>query len=260
MAVDCGALPPNLMESELFGYKRGAFTGANRDHKGLFAQADGGTLFLDEITNLSNGMQVKLLRVLQEGEIRPLGSDRLHKVDVRIISAASSDLEAKVQSGEFRADLYYRINIVPVRLPALRERAGDIPLLASHFLQRFAEIHHKKVSQIDAAAMRILEAYSWPGNIRELENVIERAVILADRNDKMLRRTHLPFELSFKDSRFPVKEIPTSGDLKTLIENYECQILAKVLKSNNGNKSAAARSLNISERVMRYKIKRFNVR
>ncbi|MGH7451344.1 MAG: sigma 54-interacting transcriptional regulator, partial [bacterium] len=192
VAVDCGALPPNLLESELFGYVRGAFTGANRDRRGLFEEAHGGTLFLDEIANTSLETQAKLLRALQEGEIRPLGSNQTRKVDARIITAASVDLQKKISAGEFRSDLYYRLNVVPVHLPALRDRVEDIPILATHFLERFAERHGKKLRHLAASTIQILERYPWPGNVRELENVMERAVILAGNNDTSLLPEHLP--------------------------------------------------------------------
>lgn len=259
VAVDCGALPPNLLESELFGYARGAFTGANRERKGLFEEANGGTLFLDEIVNMNIDTQSKLLRALQEGEIRPLGSNTPQKVDVRIIAAASGNIKEKVASGEFRNDLYYRLNVVPIHLPPLREREGDIALLAAHFLKKFSEKHHKKLFTISHDAIQIMEQYPWHGNVRELENVIERSVILADVDDVSLSPEHLPYELSIADDQQSHFELPLSGDYPALIANYEREILLRVLRHHKWNQSAAARALNISERVIRYKMKQLKL-
>lgn len=260
VAVDCGALPANLLESELFGYVKGAFTGAQRDRKGLLQEANGGTLFLDEITNMNLETQTKLLRVLQEGEIRPLGSNEAHKVDVRIITAASEDLKQKVSEGIFRSDLFYRLNVVPIYLPPLRERTEDIAVLATHFLGRFAKQHDKNLRTIAASSIKILEAYPWPGNVRELENVIERAVILADPKDTTLLPEHLPYEISFPEARHEAFEVPLVGKLPKLLADYEKEILLKVLRHHNWNKTAAARALNISERVVRYKMKRLKIK
>ncbi len=256
IAVDCGALPPNLLESELFGHVKGSFTGADRDRRGLFEEANGGTLFLDEIANTTLETQSKLLRVLQEGEVRPIGSNQSRKVDVRIITAASIDLDQKIKRGEFRADLFYRLNVVSIRLPALRERVEDIPILAAHFLKRFAEKHGKPLQHIAAETIKIFENYSWPGNVRELENAIERAVILARPNDTILKPEHLPFELSFIDLRQKPSELPLTGDLEALLANYEREILKNVLNKHNWNQTAAAKELKISERTMRYKMQR----
>jgi len=259
VAIDCGALPGNLLESELFGYVRGAFTGANRDRRGLFEEANNGTIFLDEIANMSLETQAKLLRVLQEGEIRPLGSNEMRKVDARVIAAASHDLSQKISAGEFRSDLFYRLNVVPIRLPSLRERVEDIPVLALHFLGRFVEKYSRQLGNIDPRAIEILERYQWPGNVRELENVIERAVILAAEKDTTLLAGHLPFELSSSEVQSGASEIPLSGDLTKIIEDYEREILFKVLQNNDWNQTQAANALNISERVIRYKIKRLNL-
>ncbi|MCI0698146.1 sigma 54-interacting transcriptional regulator [candidate division KSB1 bacterium] len=260
VAVDCGALPANLLESELFGYVRGAFTGANRDRRGLFEEANTGTLFLDEIANMSLETQAKLLRALQEGEIRPLGSNQARKVDARIVTAASVDLQKKISAGEFRSDLYYRLNVVPIHLPALRDRVEDIPMLATHFLQRFAERHGKKLRHLAASAIQILERYPWPGNVRELENVMERAVILAGNNDAALLPEHLPYELAFPEAQREAFAVPLSGNLPKLLADYEREILLKVLRHHHWNQTEAARALKISERVMRYKMKRLKLR
>ncbi len=259
IAVDCGALPTNLLESELFGYKRGAFTGANADRRGLFEAANGGTLFLDEIANTSLETQAKLLRVLQENEIRPLGSNQSLKIDVRIIVASSRNLKDQMEAGEFREDLYYRLNVVPIPLPPLRERNEDIPLLASYFVKSLAAKHNKKVTGIHADAIKIMEKYRWPGNVRELENVMERAVIMSGLNDNLLLPTHFPDELSRSGNSPRMPDIPNSGDLTGILEAYEKRILLKVLESNKWNKTAAARALNISERVMRYKIQQLGI-
>lgn len=256
VAVDCGALPPSLLESELFGHVRGAFTGADRDRRGLFEEASGGTLFLDEIANTSLETQSKLLRVLQEGEIRPLGSNQSRKVDVRIITAASIDLNQKMTKGEFRSDLFFRLNVVSIKLPSLRERVEDIPTLAVNFLKRFAEKHSKPLRHLATDTIKILERYSWPGNIRELENVIERAVILAKPNESTLKPEYLPFELAFGDSQLKPHDLPLTGNLDALLANYEREILRHMLNKHDWNQTAAAKELKISERVLRYKIKR----
>lgn len=259
VAVDCGALPPTLLESELFGHVRGAFTGADRDRRGLFEEASGGTLFLDEIANTTLETQSKLLRVLQEGEIRPIGSNQSRKVDVRIITAASIDLNQKMAKGEFRSDLFFRLNVVSIKLPSLRERVEDISTLAANFLKRFAEKHNKPLRHLAADAIKILERYAWPGNVRELENVIERAVILAKPNESTLKPEYLPFELSFGESQLQPHDLPLTGNLDALLANYEREILRHVLNKHNWNQTTAAKELKISERVLRYKIKRLSL-
>ena len=178
ITVNCGAFPETLLESELFGYLKGAFTGANENRQGLFQAANGGTLFLDEIGNMSPTMQVKLYRVLQEGKIRPLGSTEETDIDVRVIAATNRDLEKAIAAGEFREDLYYRLSVIPIQLPSLRERRDDIPLLARTFFERFCKIMEKTLEGIEPAAMAQMEAYDWPGNVRELENTMERSVAL----------------------------------------------------------------------------------
>src|SRR3974390_1302368 len=178
ITINCGAFPETLLESELFGYMKGAFTGANENRRGLFQAAHGGTLFMDEIGNMNLAMQVKLYRVLQEGKVRPLGSTDEIDVDVRVIAATNKDLEKAIAAGEFREDLYYRLSVIPLHVPSLRDRRDDIPLLARHFLEKFRKSMEKNIEAISADAMRKLESYDWPGNVRELENTIERAVAL----------------------------------------------------------------------------------
>src|ERR1019366_9122821 len=194
ITVNCGAFPETLLESELFGYMKGAFTGANENRQGLFKAANGGTLFLDEIGNMSLPMQVKLFRVLQEGKVRPLGSNEETEIDVRVIAATNKDLDKAIAAGEFREDLYYRLSVIPIQLPPLRERREDIPLLARSFLERFRKSMDKPVGGITPEAMSLLEAYDWPGNVRELENTIERSVALETGN--MISATVLPEKLS----------------------------------------------------------------
>jgi len=259
VAVDCGALPPTLLESELFGHVRGSFTGADRDRRGLFEEAGGGTLFLDEIANTTLETQSKLLRVLQEGEIRPIGANQTRKVDVRIITAASIDLNQRIAKGEFRSDLFFRLNVVSIRLPALRERVEDIPTLAASFLKRFAEKHGKQLRHLAPDAIKILERYSWPGNVRELENVIERAVILAKPNEPTLKPEYIPFELSHGEILPQSHDLILTGNLDSLLANYEREILRHVLNKHDWNQTTAAKELKISERVMRYKIKRLSL-
>src|SRR6202048_4524160 len=182
ITINCGAFPETLLESELFGYMKGAFTGANENREGLFNAANGGTLFLDEIGNMSLPMQVKLFRVLQEGKVRPLGSNEETEIDVRVIAATNKDLDKAIAAGEFREDLYYRLSVIPIQLPPLRERRDDIPLLARAFLERFRKTMEKDVHGISPEAMHLLEAYDWPGNVRELENTMERSVALETGN------------------------------------------------------------------------------
>ncbi len=261
VAIDCGALPANLLEGELFGYLKGAFTGAHRDKKGLFEVANGGTLFLDEIANMPNEVQSKFLRAIQEGEIRPLGSTQTKKVDVRIISAGSENLQEKMKTGEFRQDLFYRLNVVSVKLPPLRERRGDVPILADHFLEKLAERHGKRIKGFKPEAMAHLEAYDWPGNVRELENIVERMVILAEDHLEYLPVELLPVEIRPHATIAGVPQTPTdsSGDIKSRKSAYERTMLLESLARNGWNQSAAARELGISERSVRYKMRKLGI-
>ncbi len=261
VAVDCGALPANLLEGELFGYVKGAFTGAHKDKKGLFEAADGGTLFLDEIVNMPLEVQSKFLRALQEGEIRPLGSTQVKKVDVRIISAASNNLREHLEKGAFRQDLYYRLNVVAITLPPLRERQGDIPILANHFLKKMAARHGKQIKGFKPETMARLEAYSWPGNIRELENIMERLVILADEQTDYIPVELLPAEFRpGATPAFPFAEDPAEQTIRNRKDNYEKAMLEEALSRNRWNQSAAARELGISERTVRYKMQKFGIK
>ncbi len=259
IAVDCGALPENLLESELFGHVKGAFTGAVADKQGLFEQADGGTLFLDEIANTSLAFQAKLLRSIQEGEIKPVGASQLRKVDVRIIAATGQPLQEKVAAGEFREDLYYRLNVIRVTLPALRRRQEDLPLLAKHFLTRFAEKAGKDCCSFSPAAMRILEAHRWPGNIRELENVVERAVALARPEEKEITPELLPEHLTVGEGAIAVAVRQGGGMLPAAIEILERQMISEALQAHNSNRTETAEALGITRQTLISKIKKYGL-
>jgi len=253
--VDCAALPENLLESELFGYERGAFTGASTTKKGLIETAHEGTLFLDEIGEMSLTLQAKLLRTLQERVVRRLGSNRFIPVDIRIISATNRDLKRAVQEGSFRDDLYYRLNVIHINIPPLRERREDTPLLALHFLKRFASLHRKETNSISAEAMSALEDYSWPGNVRELQNVIERAVIMSDK--KVIELKDLPEELHSNKS-IPI--LPENLSYKEAKEAwltaFEKNYLQSLLESSSANISKAAERAGINRKTIHRLIKR----
>jgi len=253
VAIDCGALAEILLESELFGHVKGAFTGAISAKDGLFEQAHGGTCFLDEIGDVSLNTQGKLLRVLEEHEIRPVGGTESRKVDVRVIAATNKDLEAFVRAGKFREDLYYRLNVVSLVLPPLRERQEDIPLLATYFLRRYAEENNKKISHISQEAMVFLEAYDWPGNVRELENVIERAMALTP--NPVLLPEDLPPKLQ---ERFEGVEGELAGNLLSLRE-FERRHIQRVLRETKGNKKLAAELLGINRRTLYRMAKRYGI-
>jgi len=258
VAVNCGGIPENLLESEFFGYVRGAFTGADRDKKGLFAEADGGTLFLDEIGELQLSMQVKLLRVLQEQEIRRVGATKGTKVDVRIIAATAKNLSDEVEAGFFREDLFYRLNVINVHLPPLRERTGDIPLLCDYFLEKFAtRLHTEKMQGIAPAAMKLLLSYPWPGNVRELENAIERALVLADKN--IILPENLPETLGSKTSDRRLDDFLGTLSIKEGRKILEHRLISRALISTGGNKSKAAELLEISYPSLLSKIKKYGV-
>ncbi|MCK6390145.1 MAG: sigma-54 dependent transcriptional regulator [Azonexus sp.] len=258
---NCGALPDTLLESELFGYKRGAFTGAVEDRVGLFQQADGGTLFLDEIGETSPAFQVKLLRVLQEGEFRPLGSNRSVTVDVRVIAATNRDLEADVRNGRFREDLYYRLATIALHVPPLRERTGDLPLLARALLEQSARALGKTVRGFAPETLAGLAAYHWPGNVRELQNEILRMVALADGPElgadllspRALRRA--PVDVASAENWAD----RLSGNLKERMEQLELQVLQAAMQRHKGNKSRAARELGLSRVGLRAKLNRHGI-
>jgi DNA-binding NtrC family response regulator len=249
VAVDCGSLVPTLMESELFGYEKGAFTGAMKSKAGLFQAANGGTIFLDEIGELPLEMQAKLLRVLQEKEVRPVGSNEKVAVDVRVIAATNRDLEAAYRGGTFRKDLYFRLNVVTVHLPALRERRSDIPMLVHHFLDRYAPGTNL---QVTPAAMKSLLNYDWPGNVRELENAIERAVALG--SGPIVHVGDLPSSLHYPSS----ERVPEKEELLPL-EELERRAILRTLRETGGDKLAAARMLGIGKTTLYRKLKQYNM-
>ncbi|MGI9472429.1 MAG: sigma-54-dependent transcriptional regulator [Rubripirellula sp.] len=267
--VACGALPDTLLESELFGHVAGAYTGANHDKAGKFQLADGGTLFLDEIATATPAMQVKLLRVLQEFQFEPLGGTETHSVDTRVILATNEDLTKAVEDGAFRQDLFYRINVVNIVLPSLRERVGDIPLLVDHFLREAAETCGRQIDGFDTAAMEMLQSYAWPGNVRQLENVIERAVLLS--RDEKLTVEDLPPELSGRGAA-PFSSIATHTEsepiglnevhgktLREALEAPERQIILQALRLNSWNRAATADSLDINRTTLYKKMKRLGL-
>ncbi|HEY4052905.1 MAG TPA: sigma-54 dependent transcriptional regulator [Terriglobales bacterium] len=252
VAVDCGSLVPTLIESELFGYEKGAFTGAMRSKPGLFQSANGGTIFLDEIGELPLEMQAKLLRVLQEKEVRPVGSNQRIKVDVRVIAATNRDLETEYRAGRFRKDLYFRLDVVTIRLPSLRERRSDIPMLAHWFLDRHAK---GSGTQVSGAAMKSLLQYDWPGNVRELENCIERATALGD--GKLIDVSDLPPSIS---SYAPGTEVSPPGTLSSNdLEDIERATIQRVFEQVNGDKVMAGKMLGISRATLYRKLKRYNI-
>lgn len=253
--VACGALPENLLESELFGHIAGAFTGATTDKTGKFMQADGGTIFLDEIGTASAAMQVKLLRVLQELEFEQVGGDKTFKVDVRVILATNEDLEEAVTAGRFRQDLYYRVNVINVELPALRQRRSDISLLAQSFLQDLREDTNRPITGFSEDALAALENYDWPGNIRELQNVVERAVLLGKGD--MISASDLPRDVTGGQSL----SLPRVGSmtLKEALEEPERQIILDVLESNNWNRNATADSLGVNRTTLYKKMKKLGL-
>jgi two-component system response regulator AtoC len=255
VAVNCGAIPEALMESELFGHTRGAFTGADRAKRGLYVEADGGTLFLDEIGELPVSLQVVLLRVLQEEEVRPVGSEKSRSVDVRVIAATSRDLESEVRAGRFREDLFYRLNVVQLKVPPLRERREDIPLLVDHFVSHFRQVLGKPIQRVSDPVLNRLVQHHWPGNVRELENVIERAMILADGD--RLTLADLPEAVNHQQPTNP--GIPDDLDLRRARRDFEAGWIRKALEAAAGNRTRAARMLRISHRALLYKLKEYGL-
>ena len=263
VAVNCGGIPENLLESELFGHVRGAFTDAVRSKKGLFEEAQGGTLFLDEIGELPPSLQVKLLRVLQEHEIRPVGDTRTIKVDVRIVAATARDLGELVRKGRFREDLYYRINVLTIVIPPLRERREDIRLLIDHFIKKYNEvIKPKKVKGVSPEAMQVLMNYKWPGNVRELENVIERALVLTEHDTIQLE--DLP--LNLHSIEMPCNQeseaefVPETLSVKKNAKKMESRLISIALAKTKGNKTQAAQLLEISVPALLYKMKEYGLK
>ncbi|MBL7687952.1 MAG: sigma-54-dependent Fis family transcriptional regulator [Bdellovibrionaceae bacterium] len=262
VSVNCGAIPENLVESELFGHKKGSFTGASSDKEGLFEVADGGTLFLDEIGELPLNSQVRILRAIQERTIRRVGGTDDIKVEVRIIAATNRDLEHMVQQGTFRQDLYYRLNVINIRTPGLRERRDDIPLLAVHFLNKYNERFGKSIQNISKEAMDLLKKYDFPGNVRELENIIERTVAL--ESGATVLPESLPQFVNTPTGRKMVSsdgiEITDDGiDLQKVLDQLEKELLVKAIHQANGVKKRAAKLLSITFRSMRYRVEKFNL-
>ncbi|MBW2463696.1 MAG: sigma-54-dependent Fis family transcriptional regulator, partial [Deltaproteobacteria bacterium] len=258
VAVNCGAIPGALLESELFGHRRGAFTDATSDKRGLFEEAHGGTFFLDEIGELPLSLQVKLLRVLQEGTIRRLGENEDREIDVRVVAATVRDLEAEVGAGRFREDLFYRLNVLLLEVPPLRERGDDVPLLVDHFVARCNERLGTDIRGVDPSAKKALLRYAFPGNVRELENMIERAVVLAESD--VITAVDLPDRVVAAAD--PIRAMLDSGELsiKKTARFMEQTLITKALEQTGGNRTAAAKLLEISHRALLYKIKNYNLK
>jgi two-component system response regulator PilR (NtrC family) len=261
VAVNCGAIPETLLESELFGHVKGSFTGASTDKQGLFEAANSGTLLLDEVADLPVAMQVKLLRVLQERKVKPVGGVTEREVDVRIVAATNRDLEAEVEKATFRQDLYYRLNVIQVRLPPLRERREDLPLLVDHFVRKFSAEHGRPVTSATPEVMSALMAYHFPGNVRELENMIERAVTLATSDQLALDAfPSLAGLQGVAPGLNTLDHLPDDGlDLERHLEDYERTILIKALEKTGGNRTEAARLLRVSFRSMRYRLSKLGI-
>jgi two-component system response regulator AtoC len=257
LAINCSAIPETLLESELFGYKKGAFTGAISNHKGLFEEAHEGSIFLDEIGEISPALQVKLLRVLQEGEIRRLGEQHPVYVDVRIIAATAKDLSREVHRGAFREDLFYRLNVLPVPIPPLRERADDIPRLIDHFIQKYNASSNLHITGITPAALKTLINYRWPGNVRELENAIERSMVMTD--GFKIDEQDLPEAVCRKKTDSLEDTSETEYSIKKMEKMMEEKLIRKALERTRGNKSRAARILEISYPALLSKINEYRI-
>ncbi len=251
--VSCGALPDSLIESELFGYERGAFTGAEQRKKGRFEMAEGGTLFLDEIGDINLNTQVKLLRVLQEREFERLGSTDTVKVNVRLLTATNKDMERAIAAGTFREDLYYRLNVFAIFVPPLRERKADLLLLVDHFLEKFSREHRKSIKRISTPAIDMLMSYHWPGNVRELENTLERAVLTSD--GQVIHGHHLPPSLQTAEASGTINRV----SLSDAVAGFEKDLIQDALKSSRGNRAKAARLLDTTERVLNYKVRKYGI-
>lgn len=257
LAINCGAIPDSLLESELFGHKKGSFTGAIQDRKGFFEEADGGTLFLDEIGDIPINLQVKLIRALQEGEVRRVGEERAVSVDVRVIAATAKDLLAEVERGAFREDLYYRLNVLPIHLPPLRERLEDIPLLVEHFIAKYNKSHGLACRGSTPAVMRLLLAYPWPGNIRELENMVERAMILSEKD--RIDAEAIPESVAQFQKQGGKRFTDDIFSIKVMSRIIEEQFIRKALKRTHGNKSQAAKLLELSYPALLSKIAEYGI-
>ena len=257
IAVNCGAIPAELLESEMFGHERGAFTNAVGSRAGLFQLAHRGTIFLDEIGEMSPALQVKLLRVLQEQEVRPVGADRAVRIDVRVIAATNKDLAAEVPAGRFREDLFYRLNVVPVSMPPLRERRSDIPVLVEHFLAQLTRRHGRGPMHLTEDAMVHLWEYGWPGNVRQLENVVERLVILAEGDE--IDSALLPASMRNFISHHSIPDVHVSDegvDLARVVDEFESGLIHKAILRTHGNKQAAARLLGLNRTTLVAKLRR----
>lgn len=257
--VACGALPDSLLESELFGHVQGAFTGATHDKEGKFLQANGGTIFLDEIGTASPSLQVKLLRVLQDREFESVGGSKTHKVDVRLVLATNENLEARVQSGEFRQDLYYRINVISVTQPPLRERIGDIPLLVEHYIEEFNAQTGKAIRGFNDQALHALQRYNWPGNVRELVNIVERAIVLTKGD--LMTLADLPEQLRREpmDAVASINRLFGNPNLKSALADPERQIILDALEQNGWNRQETARLLGINRTTLYKKMKKYDI-
>ncbi len=264
VAINCGGIPETLMESELFGHKKGSFTGAIQDKPGLFQEAHRGTIFLDEIGDLSLPIQVKLLRAVQEKIVRPVGGTEDASVDIRIVSATNKSLEKEVIAGKFREDLFYRLNVIEIKVPALRERKADLKQLAQHFLEKYAQEMGKEISKLSSYALDMMLKYDFPGNVRELENLLERSVALSTTNiilpDSLALSVHKRRWIEgVKDRRFDVDEVSRGVALDSILEEIEAAYLKKALDCSNGNKNRAAELLGISFRSLRYRLEKLNL-
>ena len=257
VSVNCAALPENLIESELFGHEKGSFTGALNQRKGRFELANGGSLFLDEIGDISPSVQVRLLRVLQEKNFERVGGNATISVNVRIITATSQDLEARIQEARFREDLYYRLNVFPIHLPALRERRSDIMLLADSFVQKYNQVYGKQIRRISTAAINMMMAYHWPGNVRELENCVERAVLTS--TDDVIHSYTLPPSLQTADETRTAILPEEGASLMAMVDSYEREIIIDALKKHRGIVAAAARQLQTTQRILNYRVKKLGI-
>jgi DNA-binding NtrC family response regulator len=251
ISINCSAIPENLLESELFGYRKGAFTGAASDKKGLIAMADGGTLFLDEIGDMPMGLQAKVLKILETGDVLPLGETKSSHVDIRLLAATNKNIEEQIRKGLFREDLYYRLNVIEVRIPSLRERKEDIRALTQHFIENYSRENNKKVTGITGEALEALMQYSWPGNVRELRNVIERSVVLSNADEIGL--SELPAKIKSQDG------IKGAGTLKDKLEHCEGRIIKETLEYNDWNKEKTAKELDVDLATLYRKIKKLGI-